>query len=50
MAGKRKKTPDWYRERMARIAEFRALLERRAQRDREIAAAEKREHGKPAEG
>jgi hypothetical protein len=35
---------------MARIAEFRAMLERRAELDREFAAARKREQGKPAEG
>ena len=39
MAGKRKKNPKWYEERLARSREFRALLERRVQRDRELAAA-----------
>jgi hypothetical protein len=38
MAKDPKKTPKWYEERLARSREFRALLERRVERDRELAA------------
>ena len=43
MAGNPKKKPKWYEEQMARSREFRALLERRVQRDRELAAQRERE-------
>lgn len=43
MAKTPKKKPDWYIEQTKRHEEFRALLEKRLVRDREIAEAAKRD-------